>query len=199
MKIGDARHIYSGQIQEFRNKKLSLAKQKEELAAKASLMGNEAYANEAATLELSYQAVTEKYDEYRDFMGKIMNAHMTYFNAEATKQQSEALKEYGEDMAKIMEVARRISQGGRVPASDEKKLMEFSMEMYMAAKNMAMLKELKEREDYDSLWEEEEAPTENPDPNDVANDAELSLDGPEVLDVDDVIASATASADLPVS
>lgn len=199
MKIGDARQIYSGQIHEFWNKKLSLAKQKKELDAKASIMGNDAYANEAATLELSYNAVTEKYNEYHDFMEKIMNIHTAYFNAEVSRQQSEAAAEYGEDMAKIIEVARRISQGGRVPASDEKKLMEYSMEMYMAAKNMATLHELKERKEYESLWEEEEAPAENPDPNELANDAELSLDGPEVLDADDVIASATAPADLPIS
>lgn len=199
MKIGDARQIYSGQIHEFWNKKLSLAKQKKELEAKAPMMGNEAYANEAATLELSYNAVTEKYNEYHDFMEKIMNIHTAYFNAEVSRQQSETMAEYGEDMAKIMEVARRIAQGGRVPAADEKKLMEFSMEMYMAAKNMAALHELKERKDYDSLWEEEENPTQNPDPNEIANDAELSLDGPEVMDVDDVIASAAAPADSAIS
>ena len=63
-----------------------------------------------------------------------------------------AMEEYSEDMIKIMEVARRIMKGAKVPASDEKKLMEYSMELYMAAKNMAVLNENKKKEEYDSLW-----------------------------------------------
>ncbi len=54
-----------------------------------------------------------------------------------------------------MEVARRIMKGAKVPASDEKKLMEYSMELYMAAKNMAVLNENKKKEEYDSLWDDE--------------------------------------------
>lgn len=40
---------------------------------------------------------------------------------EASKEAKSAF----EDMAKIMEIARRISRGDKVPAKDEKKLMEF--------------------------------------------------------------------------
>ena len=38
-----------------------------------------------------------------------------------------------------MEVARRIMKGGIVPPTDEKKLMEYSMELYQAAKNIGAL------------------------------------------------------------
>ena len=61
-----------------------------------------------------------------------MAQHTALFNAEVSKQQGEAMEEYSEDMIKIMEVARRIMKGAKVPASDEKKLMEYSMELYMA-------------------------------------------------------------------
>ena len=33
--------------------------------------------------------------------------------------------------------------------------MEYSMELYMAAKNMAVLNENKKKEEYDSLWDDE--------------------------------------------
>lgn len=75
-----------------------------------------------------------------------MAQHTALFNAEVSKQQGEAMEEYSEDMIKIMEVARRIMKGAKVPASDEKKLMEYSMELYMAAKNMAVLNENKKKE-----------------------------------------------------
>ena len=63
-------------------------------------------------------------------------------------------KREGETMAKAMEIARRISKGGRVPAQDEKFLMQFSQEMYMAAKMMAAMAE--EHKDEDSVLEDEE-------------------------------------------
>lgn len=198
MKIGEARQIYSAQIKEFQQQKLSLAKQKKDLEHRMSILpdGKEQYANEAATLELSYNAVSEKYDEYRNFMEQIMEQHMLLFNAEATKQQGEAMKEYALDQAKIMEVARRIGRGDIVPASDEQKLMEFSMELYMSAKNMAMLSELrdKDKEKYDSLWDDDEEKPDNPDPMDVANDGTLQGTAPDVVSAAEVVASAVGDA-----
>ena len=64
---------------------------------------------------------------------------MLVWNAEVSRQQSDVMQEKSDDMAKIMEVARRIGKGAKVPASDEKKLMDYSMEVYLAAKNLAML------------------------------------------------------------
>lgn len=198
MKIGEARQIYSAQIKEFQQQKISLAKQKKDLEHKMSILpdGKEQYANEAATLELSYNAVSEKYDEYRNFMEKIMEQHMLLFNAEATKQQGEAMEEYALDQVKLMEVARRIGRGDIVPASDEQKLMEYSMELYMSAKNLAMLNELqdKDRKKHDSLWDDDEEKPDNPDPMDVANDGTLQGTAPDIVSAEEVIASAVGDA-----
>ena len=148
MKIGEARKTYSAPLREFWEEKKSLAKQKKALdeKIKATPSGKEAFAKEAVTLDLSYRAVSEKYEEYSKTMEQIMAQHTALFNAEVSKQQGEAMEEYSEDMIKIMEVARRIMKGAKVPASDEKKLMEYSMELYMAAKNMAVLNENKKKE-----------------------------------------------------
>ena len=145
MKIGEARKTYSAPLREFWEEKKSLAKQKKALdeKIKATPSGKEEFAKEAVTLDLSYRAVSEKYEEYSKTMEQIMAQHTALFNAEVSKQQGEAMEEYSEDMIKIMEVARRIMKGAKVPASDEKKLMEYSMELYMAAKNMAVLNENK--------------------------------------------------------
>lgn len=190
MKIGEAKERYSAQLQAFREQKSFLLAQRKELEQKMDSVpnGKNLFGEEAATLELSYNAITEKYNEYQNFMEQVMNMHTAYFNAEASKQQGEALAEYAEDVAKIMEVARRIADGGVVPATDEQKLMEYSMELYMAAKNMAVLNELKEKDEYESLWGDEEEKT-NPDPDDVANDSEVSCAAPEIVDVGDVMAS----------
>lgn len=189
MKIGEARQIYSAQLRSYREQKSALEKQKKALEQKMKAVpnGKELYEKEGVALELSYHAVSEKYNEYQNFMEKLMEMHTLYFNAEATKQQGEAMSDYAEDLAKIMEVARRIANGDHVPASDEQKLMEFSMELYMSAKNLAIMNENKEKTEYDSLWDEDQDKTENPDPSEVADSKELSLDAPEIVDVSEVM------------
>lgn len=190
MKIGEARQLYSGKIHEYQNQKRTLYKQKKELEEKIRLTenGKEVYADEAVSLELSYEAVTKKYDEYRDYMGQLMEMHSNYANLESTKQQTEAMEEAAQDLAKILEVARRIAKGAKVPGTDEQKLMEYSMEMYMSAKSMAMLNE--QKEEYKSLWGDEEE-KENPDPMEVADGHEAPAGAPEVVNVSDTMAAAT--------
>ena len=194
MKIGEARKIYSAQLKEFQEQKLSLAKQKKELERKMGIFPDrkEEYANEAATLELSYNAVSQKYEEYRNFMDKLLQQHMLLYSAEASKQQGDAMEEHTEDLIKIMEVARRIGRGDKVPAYDEQKLMEYSMELYMAAKNMAMLSELqdKDKEKHKSLWNDDEEKPNEPSPEEVANDGSVQGTAPEVVSVDEVISQA---------
>ena len=195
MKIGEARKIYSAQIHEYQNQKLDLAKRKKALENKMNAIpnGRELYAEEAATLELSYHAISDKYEEYRKYMEKIMEAYNGRLNAESAKQQGEAIEKAGEDMVKVLEVARRIAKGASVPPSDEQKLMEFSMELYLAAKNLAMMNAMKEKEEYDSLWDDEEETGEPADPLEVAEDGEISSSGaPEIVSAKDTIAAAVS-------
>lgn len=71
-------------------------------------------------------------------------------------ENAEKSKEYIEDAAKIMEIARRIARGDHVPATDEKKLMEYNRELYQVAKQAAVLNANKKHKDYDSLFEDED-------------------------------------------
>ena len=103
------------------------------------------------------------------------------------------MEEYVENIGKIMEVARRLMKGAIVPAKDEQKLMEYSMEMYQAAKNMGMLAKQKEKEEYDSLWDEDEEKKVYEDPMEVADNTEALADGPAVVDVADTMASVDVS------
>lgn len=188
MKIEEARIQYNQQIKSYREQQVLLQQQKKELEQKIKTTpdGKKVFANEAATLELTIEAVNEKQDEYRAYMDKLMEQWAATANMVSAEQQGDAMEEYAEDMAKIMEVARRIMKGGIVPASDEKKLMEFSMEMYQAAKNIGAM--AKEKEEYDTLWEEEEE-KEYEDPNEVADNTEAFAEGPEIVDVAETMAS----------
>ena len=192
MKIEEARQLYNAQIRSYREQQVVLSKQKQELERKINTTpdGKTVYANEAAVLELTMKAVDEKQDEYKDYMEKLMEQWSATANMVSSQQQGEAMEEYVDDLGKIMEVARRIMKGDIVPASDEKKLMEHSMELYQAAKNIGAMERNKEREEHDSLWEDKEEKTEYEDPMEVADNTEAFAAGPAVVDVADTMAAA---------
>ena len=192
MKIEEARQVYSAQIKAYYEKQKELSKQKKELEHKINTTpnGKTIYANEAATLELTTKAVEEKQTEYKEYMENLMEQWATITNMVSTQQQNEAMEEHIGDLAKVFEVARRLMKGAIVPAKDEKKLMEFSMEMYQAAKNIGAMAKKKEKEEYDSLWDDKEKGiTEPEDPMEVANNSEAFAKGPEIVDVADTVAS----------
>ena len=192
MKIAEARQLYSTQIRAYQEQHTALFKQKKELEEKikAEENGSITYANEAATLELSIKAVEEQKSQYQEYMDKLMQQWNAVANMEVAKQQGEAMEEYAVDLGKIMEVARRIMKGGIVPPTDEKKLMEYSMELYQAAKNIGALVKM-EKEEYDSLWEDDEEKTVAEDPTEVADNAEAFASGPAIVEVADTMASVS--------
>lgn len=194
MKISEARQLYNTQIKAYREQQVALSKQWKELEDKMNSVkdGKVIYANEAAILELTMKAVDEKQTEYKNYMNKLLEQRAATANMISAKQQGEAMEEYVADLGKIMEVARRLMKGDIVPATDEKKLMEYSMELYQAAKNMGALAREKEKEEHDSLWGEEEEKVYE-DPMEMADNTEAFAKGPEIVDVAETMASVADS------
>ena len=186
MKVGEAQKLYRAQRAAIIDRRRKLVKKKEELDKKIKTTFDsekrEVYTNEAATLELSIGALNEKFDENQEVLDRLTQQYAAVFNAEVSKQQKDAMEDAAVEMGKIMEVARRIGKGARVPANDEKKVMDYSMELYMAAKNLAMINKMnkKKKEEYDSLWGDEEEKKEY-DPEGKAENAETSVEAPEDL------------------
>ena len=174
-----------------------MAKQRQELDEKIKTTenGSVIYANEAATLELVYNAVEEKQNEYQEYMDQLMGQWNAKFNEVASKQQADAAKEYGEEMGKLITVARRIMHGDIVPQSDEKKLMEFDRDLYQMAKNIGALAKMKDKKEYDSLADEEKKEYE--DPMEAANGEEAFASGPEIVSVEDTMAAAAPVEETP--
>lgn len=198
MTVGEARKTYSVQLRNYNVQKYKLAKQKNELADKIKSTDNGAaiYAGEAATLELTYNAVAQKQEEYQNYMDQLMEQWNMKHDAVATKENVEAEKEGFEDLRKIMEVVRRMTKGDNVPQSDEKKVMEYDKDMYQMAKSAQMIARMrrKDREDHDSLWEDEEE-RQREDPTESADGQEAFMDGPEIVSVEDTMVSAVESAE----
>lgn len=197
MKIGEAQEIYREQLEAYRAQKSIVSKQLQELRSRmeTSADSQEKYGAEAATLELTLNALDEKQKEYQDYLDELSEQYCAYWNAAVAEQQADAGKEYAAEMGKILEVARRIMRGAIVPAADEKKLMEFSEEMYQTAKSIGTMVQRQKREKYDSLWGDEEE-KKYADPEEAAENAQVASEGPEIVDVAAAMASVAPESNL---
>ena len=195
MKIGEAKQTYGVQIKEYFNKQKELDAEKKALDRKIRTTENGAvvFQNEAAILELQYNAVSDKRQEYQDYMDKLSEQWANVANMVSSEQQGDAMANAAEELGKIMEVAKRIMHGDKVPATDEKKLMEYDWKLYSMAKNAAAMLEMQEkRKEHKSLWEDEEEKT-YADPMEVADNTEAFADGPEVVDVETTLENVDVS------
>lgn len=195
MKIGEAKQTYGVQIKEYFNKQKELDAEKKALDRKIRTTENGAvvFQNEAAILELQYNAVSDKRQEYQDYMDKLSEQWANVANMVSSEQQGDAMADAAEELGKIMEVAKRIMHGDKVPATDEKKLMEYDWKLYSMAKNAAAMLEMQEkRKEHKSLWEDEEEKT-YADPMEVADNTEAFDDGPAVVDVETTLESVDVS------
>lgn len=195
MKIGEATARYRVPVQSYFTELCKLGKQKEALQSKIDNTpdGASVFGEEAATLELKYNAVDEKYQEYKDYMAKIQEQWATQFNLKAGENNADAMSEYGKEMGKLITVARRIMHGDIVPPTDEKKLMEFDWKLYTAAKNIGNMVKNEKRKEYESLWDDEEQKSYE-DPDEFANSQELqgSENAPEIVSVESTIEAAVS-------
>lgn len=111
---------------------------------------------DGATVALSAEGLglSQKDREDSDYERESVERQMYQEMLESSKEAAKAQEKGFGDMAKALEIARRILNGDIVPQQDEQFLMEFNSEIYMKVKSMAKLKE--DPEKYDSLMEEED-------------------------------------------
>ena len=176
MKIGEARQLYVQQQN-------TLSEQKKVLDKKLKEEGNKMSEEEKGViLELSEQ-ISDAYEKTHKFLEDLSLQSTFMYNAEVSKQQGEACKKATDDTVKCMEIARRIAKGDKVPAYDEKKLLEYNFELYMSAKNAAMLHTEKSKKSHKSLWEEEEEKPQNGTEKieEKIADSEVSIITPEIV------------------
>lgn len=197
MKIAEARRAYATQLSVQRGQRAQLLKQKEKLEQEKAnrLSVSSETSGNGVSLELSdeylqrFTELQERIDTLTDQIKKnekslddVIEMEVGIANSEVAKQQGDAMEEAAEDMAKCLEIARRISRGDKVPAQDEKKLMDFNMEIYQIAKSMAVMNMNKKHKEWESLWEDEEEKQEYADPMETAADAEMNIAMPEGMD-----------------
>lgn len=183
MKIKDAKQAYSAQLTALWDKRRTLSKLLKDQENGGA--GLQAFDRVELSRELS--ETDAQYKAAKGVMEKITAIEAAIHNGETAKQQGSAMSKAMDEMAKMMEVYRRIASGGKVPPEDEQRLMEYSHELYMAAKSAALLAQL-EGEEYDSLWQDEEdSGGGQKTPGEIAEETDISVPPPDA-------AAAEASA-----
>lgn len=175
MKISEAKEAYSSYLQELAAQRRQLQqtiKGQEEGSADAPVYDKVELSSQLTQLDAQYEA-TQK------LMQQINTQESLIVQAESSKQQSEAAADSIEELIKVLKIFRRVSKGDKVPAYDEKKLMEYSDTLYLAAKNMALLEMNKKHKKHKSLWGNEEEEGETASPQEVADNTEISVPAPE--------------------
>lgn len=153
MKIGEASRIYSAQMSKLQDKRNELLAQKKALENGEIEMTDD----EVVSLKKAIDRVDIQCEKASESMESFNMQKSLLQNAEASRAQGDAMAKQADDYVKCIEVARRIARGDKVPSKDEQKLLEFSSEMYQAAKNMAsMVKRNEKRKEHDSLWDDED-------------------------------------------
>lgn len=180
MKISEAQTIYRKYRQELINQTEDLIKRRDKAQEQFKRTGKTEFSEQAATLQLSIESTNKLFEENQEVLDSLTDQYVAVWNAEVAKQQADAGSEMAEELSKIMTVVRRLSQGDIVPYYDEKKLMEYSSDLYQAAKNAQMLRRLEKPEKYDSLWEDTDEEAEKYDPRAKAENAEVQGDLPDI-------------------
>lgn len=156
MKISEAKAASYKQYQNYSNAANEIYKQREEALKNSRLYPNdkELWEQEAATLEIRYNDYKEMGDKYLEYNGELTELVVSYANMLNSRYMCENMQEASVNESKMLEVARRIAKGDKVPPEDEKRLMEYNFKLYMTAKQSAIF--AKEHKKDESLWDDEE-------------------------------------------
>lgn len=96
----------------------------------------------------------EKYQKQQEALNALAAEEN---NAKWAKQTADAMDYEFKNQAAAIEIARRIAKGGKVPASDEQKLLEMNPDMYQMAKQQALMAH-HHKKHKDSLFDKIEKP-----------------------------------------
>ncbi len=152
MKIGEASQVYSARIKALNEQRNALYEQKKALEDGKIQMTDE----QISELGKAIDRVELKHDSASKIMESINTQRTFLQDVESAERQGKAASKQADDYSKCLEVARRIARGDKVPPKDEKKLLEFSAEMYQMAKTMAAAAHNEKAKKHKSLWKDED-------------------------------------------
>ena len=158
MKLSDALTKYRGYRKELVEQKRTAYLNLKNAEEKARITGDSEWAKQAASLQLSYEKTDKLFEDNQKILDGLMDQYTAAWNMEVARAEADPETGVAATLGKIMTTVARMCAGDKVPASDEKKVMEYDSDMYAKAKQAQMIMaSMKERQkEYDSLWDDEE-------------------------------------------
>lgn len=181
MKLKDAQVVYRDYRSRLIDETKKLVKKRDEATKKFEATGDSSWSDEAATLQLSIDETKKKFEDNQEVLDGLVEQWVNAANAENARALADPETGMAATISKIMTTVARICAGDKVPASDEKKLMDYNSELYGKAKQaQMMMAAMKEKQkEYDSVWSDEEDENKY-DPEGVADNTEAQGELPEV-------------------
>ena len=176
MRIIDAKNSYNAHLNSLRKEKEVLT----DLLNQQDHSSNPLPDKDRVEISRKISEIDAECSAVQKEMDHISETHSILYQNAAIRQQSEDAIEGAKELGKILAIYRRICSGAEVPPYDERKLLEFSHELYFSAKAAAMLKQDDDKK-YDSLWKDRnKESTPEQDPMEIADNASIAVPSPEV-------------------
>ncbi len=177
MRIIDAKKAYTAHLDSLRKEKEILT----DLLSKPDHSSVPLPDKDRVEISRKIAEIDAECSSVQKVMDHINETHSILYQNAALRQQSEDAIEGAEDFCKVLAIYRRICSGAEVPPYDERKLLEFSHELYFAAKAAAMLHEDEDKK-YDSLWKDKQkADAAELTPTEIADNTSIAVPSPEMI------------------
>lgn len=179
MKLGEVIPKYQAYRNQLVDEKRDIYKKWKKAQDKADFTQDEEWKEKAVELQGLLEEKNEQFEKYSDILSQLREQWCSAANAENDRALADPETGMAATIGKIMTTVARMCAGDKVPYTDEKKVMEYSSEMYGRAKQaqmmMAAMKE--KRKEYESLWDKEGGEY---DPEGVANNTEVQGELPDI-------------------
>lgn len=177
VRIIDAKNAYSAHLADLQEKKDTLT----DLLHKDGAFSGTLPDHDRLEISRELSEIEKEYNAVQKAMDGIAGLHSLIQKSAELRQNSEEAMEGAKELGKVLAIYRRIASGAKVPPYDERKLLEFSKELYFAAKAAAILNPDEDKE-YDTLWKRKDRfPTEGPSPEEIADNTSIPASDPKLI------------------
>lgn len=196
MKLKDAIPAYQTTRQTLVDQKAMLTKKKEKADSLFQTTGDSQWSDASDSYQKLLDETSKAYDQNQEVLSGLVQQYMNVMEEVTSRQQADTAEDIGEEYGRIMLTISRMCAGKRVPASDERKVMDFDKDVYAMAKNMQIMMEMQKKrtEECKSAWEDDDEDQTAYDPEGTADNTEASGDLPSI-EIPDAGAAETDDGD----
>lgn len=182
MKLKDAIASYRLNRQVLDDRLQAYTKKRDEAVKLSTAAGGTGLSEQAAAWQAAIDETQDLFDQNQQVLDGLTDQYCNVMNEVTARQQADAVADIGVEYGRIMLTISRMCAGDRVPAGDERKVMDFDPKVYTMAKNLQaiMAAQKKKQKDYESAWDDDGEEEEPADPIEKADSTEAQGELPSI-------------------